>query len=146
MTEPTHHDPGADGLARAAQTAAMSLAVIEALARLQRDRAAHRGINGAGSPTPAERETDRTREQGPVRPLEAIPHDVPDHTDPASAASVNAAAATASVTPQSLDAVQRVRPTANGADLSLGRAGRALPVPHRLVPARPTHHSASRRR
>lgn len=45
MTEQTYHDPDADGVARAAQAAAMSLAIVEALARLQQERTAQRALD-----------------------------------------------------------------------------------------------------
>lgn len=45
MTEQSYHDPGADGVARVAQAAAMSLAIVEALARLQQERTAQRATD-----------------------------------------------------------------------------------------------------
>ena len=45
MTEHTYDDPQADGLARAVQAAAISLTIAEALARLQQERTAQRGVD-----------------------------------------------------------------------------------------------------
>ena len=58
MTNQTYHDPGADGVARAAQAAAMSLAIVEALARLQQERTAQRAIDDERSAAAARAERE----------------------------------------------------------------------------------------
>lgn len=146
MSEQAHHDPGADGLARAAQAAAMSLTVIDALARLQRDRAAQRGIHGAGSSSPAHVEAHDTAARAAVRLRDAMHHGAPAPAGDTSSAAVNGTAASASVPVHATDAGHRARPVGRGADVALGAAAAAPPVPLRPGPPRQTHQPAARRR
>lgn len=143
MTEQADHDPGADGLARAAQAAAMSLSVIEALARLQRERAARQGMDVARSPTPTKVEARGTEDQRATRPRKGMPFDVLAPATDASSAAVNS---TATVTSQSTDAARRAQQATNGPAVALSASDVAPTVPPRLVPPRPTHRQASRRR